>query len=101
MTASRIGGEVEEINAITSRLTQKKLAETNTYPATKAYTGQAEMEATIRHLSQAGLEEIRVEGGADEEENGESPFLPQGPVSEEAHQWREAQATVKQKETDV
>lgn len=62
MATSRLGRDVEGIDAITSRLTQTNLAEDTTRPAIEPPTGKAEMEAITNCLSHTALKEDRIEG---------------------------------------
>lgn len=105
MATSRIGRDVEGIDAITSHLTQTNLAEETTRPAIEPPTGKAEMDAITNCLSQTALKEDRIDGEADDEEDEDSLFLPEGPVSEEVRQRQAAEAAVeataaKQREED-
>ena len=92
MATSRLGRDVEGIDGITSSLTQTILAEDTTRPAIEPPTGKAEMDAITNRLSEAVLKEDRIEGEADEEEDEDSLFLPEGPVSEEVRQRQAAEA---------
>lgn len=61
MAASRIGDKVEEMDAITSRLTQTNLAEDDSRPAPDPPAGAAEMEPIANGPSQATLENDGVD----------------------------------------
>lgn len=61
MAASRIGDKVEEMDAITSRLTQTNLAEDDSRPATDPTAGAAEMEPIANGPSQAASENDGVD----------------------------------------
>lgn len=105
MATSRLGRDVEGIDGITGSLTQTILAEDTTRPAIEPPTGKAEMDAITNRLSEAALKEDRTEGEADEEEDEDSLFLPEGPVSEEVRQRQAAEAAAeataaKQREED-
>lgn len=68
-------------------------------------TGEAEMDTITNRLGQADLEDDRTGGEADEEEDEDSLFLPEGPVSEEVRQIQVAKAAaeaaaVRQKDED-
>lgn len=78
MAASRIGVKVEEMDAITSRLTQTNLAEDDSRPATDPTVEAAEIELVDNGLSQVALENDSVDL-----------------VSEEARQKQEAEAVAK------
>ncbi|MCJ1343543.1 hypothetical protein MMC31_001738, partial [Peltigera leucophlebia] len=105
MATSRIGGDADSIDGITSRLTQTNLAEDSTRPAVEPPTGKAEIDAITTRLGQAVLKEDRTEEEADKEEDEDSLFLPEGPISEEVRQRQAAEAAAKaaaakQKEED-
>lgn len=66
MAASRIGDNVEEMDAIASRLTQTSLAENDSRPATDPTAGAAEMEPIATGPSQAALENDGVDIASEE-----------------------------------
>lgn len=76
--ASRIGDKVEEMDAITSRLTKTNLTEDDPRPATDPTAGAAEMEVIANRPSQAALEKDGV-----------------GPGSVEVRRTQEAEAVAK------
>lgn len=95
MATSGVREDVEGIETITTRLTQTNLAEDNTRPAIKPPAREPEMRAITDRICQFGLEESSIEREADDEEDEDSLFLPEGPISEEVRQTQAAEAAAK------